>query len=110
MDAYASESNKVWREFDAGDLLFLILALVVFSDSREPNLYLIPASEWQNLNGLLKEVLAYREYKALKSPPEFGINLSARGIKAPGDFRVESSHERTFGGRASPETSAPFGP
>lgn len=75
----------------------LVVALAVFTDDREPDLFLIPATEWQQ-NGALKGVLVDKDYIGLKSIPEYGINLSAKGIRALEPFRFHTALEGIFGG------------
>jgi hypothetical protein len=50
-----------------------LLALVVLVEHAPPCLYLIPATAWQTPDA---QLLVDREYKGLKSRPEYGILLS----------------------------------
>ncbi len=79
----------------------LIAALEIFKDGHEPDLYLIPATEWQQLDVTSSGVLVYREYQGC---PEYGMNLSAKGIKALDPFRFHAALERIFGKRAAGDT------
>lgn len=54
----------------------LYMAVVVFKDGYHPKMYLIPATEWQKPNDLLRD----RDYEGLKSKPEWGINISAKNM------------------------------
>jgi hypothetical protein len=50
------------------------VALVLFSDGQLPNIYLIPSSVWRKPN----DTFVSRDYKGLKSKPEWGINISKK--------------------------------
>lgn len=76
----------------------LIAALAIFKDGCEPDLYLIPATEWQQLDLTSSGVLVYREYQG---GPEYGMKLSAKGIKALGRFRFDAASKRIFGEEAA---------
>lgn len=52
----------------------LFMAVVIFKDEFQPQLYLIPATEWQKPNDLLRD----KDYVGLKSKLEWGINISAK--------------------------------
>lgn len=56
----------------------LYMAVVMFKDNYQPKIYLIPATTWQKPNNLLRN----RDYEdqALKSKPEWGINISAKNM------------------------------
>ena len=54
----------------------LYAALVLFTDDKPPELYLIPSLAWQKPN----ELLVDHDYAGLKSVPEYGINLSRRNL------------------------------
>lgn len=68
----------------------LLLALVIFIEGKDPDLYLIPAREWIEPCPELKGILVDRNYPGLKSKPEYGINLSLKGIRALDGFRFET--------------------
>jgi hypothetical protein len=55
-----------------------LVALVIFEDGREPNLFLIPATAWLKPDNVLVD----RDYEGRKSAPEYGVNLSKKGILA----------------------------
>jgi hypothetical protein len=82
----------------------LLIALVIFRDGEEPDLFLVPAATWENPGDDLQGVLVIREYEGLKSPPEYGINLSRKGIKALNAFRFDSACVKFLGvdGQAEP--------
>ena len=58
-----------------------------------PELFLIPSTRWTSPD----ELFADRDYEALRSPPEYGINLSKKGIKALEPFRFDQTLEGIFG-------------
>lgn len=51
-----------------------IVCVANFIDGQEPDLYLIPAPEWNKPNELLRD----RNYEGKQSKPEWGINLSKK--------------------------------
>ncbi len=62
----------------------LLVALAIFNDGREPDLFLIPATAWLKPDGVLVD----RNYgEGRQSKPEYGINLSLRGITALERYR-----------------------
>jgi hypothetical protein len=73
----------------------LLLALVIFTDGEEPKLFLIPSVSWLKPDG----VLVSRDYEGLKSPPEYGINLSKKGIGALEKFDFNNISESLFGSK-----------
>lgn len=55
----------------------MLAAIVIFHNLKEPDLYLIPATAWLNPNSLFVS----RDYgEGKKSPPEWGLNLSAKNM------------------------------
>lgn len=55
----------------------MLAAIAIFHNLKTPELYLIPATAWLNPNPLL----ASRDYgEGKKSPPEWGVNLSAKNM------------------------------
>jgi hypothetical protein len=54
----------------------LFLSLLLFEENSLPKIYLIPANAWANTNTLFRD----KDYKGLKSKPEYGLNLSKRNI------------------------------
>jgi hypothetical protein len=67
----------------------LLAAVVVFVDGREPDLFIIPATQWRTPNGVFVD----RNYEGegLTSAPEYGLNLSKKGIKALEPFRFSAA-------------------
>ena len=61
----------------------LLLALVILHADSEPEMYLTPASAWQNA----KSPFADRDYDGLKSPPEYGLTVSPAAMAALEPFR-----------------------
>jgi hypothetical protein len=62
-----------------------LLALVVFHQDREPELYLIPMKAWMAPDALLVS----RDYPGKASKPEWGINLSAKNQRALDEYQFE---------------------
>lgn len=52
----------------------LLAAVVLSYQMREPQLYLMRATEWQNINDLFRD----RPYEGLQSKPEWGLNISEK--------------------------------
>ncbi len=71
----------------------LLAALAVFREAPEPDLFLIPATAWLQPN----DVLVDRDYADGRSAPEYGINLSQKGIKALEAFRFAAAMPGIFG-------------
>jgi hypothetical protein len=67
--------------------LHLYMVLVLFGDEKMPELYVIPAKTWQNLNSLFVS----RDYEkpGQKSSPEWGINLSEKNLEILCDYKFE---------------------
>ena len=63
----------------------LALALALFREGAEPDLYLIPSTVWLDP----KSPFVSREYEGLKSPPEYGLNLSAGALTTLEPYRLE---------------------
>jgi hypothetical protein len=63
----------------------LLVALAIFEDGSEPNLFLIQATRWNDIDAVFVD----RKYDGLKSKPEYGINLSKKGIKTLERFRFD---------------------
>jgi hypothetical protein len=71
----------------------LLVALAIFEDGHEPDLFLIPAARWEKPD----RVFVDRDYEGLKSPPEYGINVSKKAITALGEFHFTQALESIFG-------------
>jgi hypothetical protein len=71
----------------------LLVALALFENGREPDLFLIPASRWLTPDSVFVD----RQYEGLKSPPEYGINVSSRNAQALAEFRFANAFEPIFG-------------
>jgi hypothetical protein len=64
----------------------LAMALVLFRDGSPPDQFLIPAPRWREPEG----IFVSRDYGGgLKSVPEWGVNVSARGMSQLEPFRFE---------------------
>ncbi len=68
----------------------LLVAVALFENERLPNLYLIPATRWQQPDGLFVD----RDYEGLKSKPEWGLNLSRRNLGSLEKYEFEHIIER----------------
>jgi hypothetical protein len=54
----------------------LMLALVVFTNGKPPELFLIPSKDWKNSNCLL---VGY-DYEGKKSAPEWGVSITNKSM------------------------------
>lgn len=64
----------------------LYLVLLIFKEGMLPNVYMIPATAWQNSDELFKD----KNYEGLKSDPEFGLNLSLKNQPLLEPYRIEN--------------------
>lgn len=72
---------------------YLYLALALFSDGKQPDLYLIPSRAWEIPNALL----ASRDYgEGLASAPEWGLNISGKNMAALKPYRFKRSVTKLF--------------
>jgi hypothetical protein len=62
----------------------LLLALLLFKDGSLPDLYVIPATAWQQEDALLCE----KDYAGLKSKPEYELRLSKKNLVLLGKYRI----------------------
>lgn len=62
-----------------------LLALVLLRQGQAPDLYLIKSTVWRSPQG----PFVSRDYPGLKSPPEWGINVSGRWMEALEPHRFE---------------------
>ena len=67
-----------------------LVALVLLTEGREPDLFLIPMTAWLTPNALLAD----RNYAERKSDPEFGINVSGKNRTLLEQYRFQSVIER----------------
>lgn len=65
----------------------LFAAVAVFIEGEPPHLFLIPSIHWLYPNSLLVE----RDYKGLRSPPEWGLNISAKNWPVLDSYRIEKT-------------------
>jgi hypothetical protein len=63
------------------------IALVLFRDGDEPHLYLLPTTAWNAPNALFVD----HDYPGLKSPPEYGLNLSKRNLSLLEPFEFSAT-------------------
>jgi hypothetical protein len=71
----------------------LLLALTLFEDGSPPDQYLIPASRWGSPDRLFVD----RDYEGRASKPEYGLNLSRRGLAQLEPFRFNRAATDLFG-------------
>jgi hypothetical protein len=67
----------------------LLAAIVLFSDSEAPALYLVPSTTWRKPNALFVS----RDYVDKKTRPEWGLNLSERNLRLLAPFAFEETVE-----------------
>ncbi len=70
----------------------LWLALIIFTESELPSLYLIPSMNWANPDSLLVS----RDYIEKASKPEWGINLSKKNMSLLEPYRIENMADTLF--------------
>lgn len=66
----------------------LYLALGLFSDGKQPDLYLIPSCAWETPNALL---VSRDDVEGLASEPEWGLNISAKNMAVLESYSFERS-------------------
>jgi hypothetical protein len=73
-DGYVFMTKKSWDIEQKN----LHLILVIFDEDKTPDIFLIPATAWQDLNDLFR----FRAYDGAdyKSEPEYGLNLSQKNM------------------------------
>lgn len=64
----------------------LWLALVIFEQGKEPNLYLIPSSVWKTPDRLFVS----RDYEGKKSKPEWGLNISRKNLPTLANYQFDN--------------------
>ena len=65
----------------------LYLALLLFTDGQLPEIFLLPATAWNNEDDLLKD----RDFKDNKSKPEYGLNISKRNRHLLEKYQLEKT-------------------
>ena len=78
----------------------LYLVLVLFTEGKSPELYLIPSTAWLKSN----ELLVSHDYPGKKSKPEWGINLSKKNSPVLSEYEFDKVAEtirqqKPLGGR-----------
>lgn len=76
--------------FNSQDLS-LYLILIILKDGEHPDMYMIPASAWNNKESKL---LVYHAYEGKKSAPEYGVNLSARNQPELEQYKLDKMLEK----------------
>ena len=81
------KTNYVFMQKDKRDITNAntYLVLLLFDDGKLPDVYLVPATAWQNPNLLLCD----KDYEGLKSKPEYGINLSKKNMALLNIYKFE---------------------
>ena len=74
------------------DNLNLYMAVIVFREEEDPDLFLIPASAWKEPDALLRD----RNYDkpGQKSAPEYGLNLSNKNMPLLKKYYFEKAVEK----------------
>jgi uncharacterized membrane protein len=88
--SYVFITKKSWKQEEM-DRTNLYLALVILRDDQYPESFLIPSSAWLNPNALFCD-RKYQE-KGLKSPDEWGLNLSNKTIGLLDAYKIEKQVE-----------------
>lgn len=68
----------------------LFLAVALFAEGADPDLYLLPSTIWLEPSG----PFVSRDYENLKSPPEYGLNLSKAALAVLEQYRFETIVEK----------------
>ena len=65
------------------------LALCLFTEGKEPDLFLVPSTAWLTPNSLFAD----RNYdgEGMKSKPEWGLNVSQKNLEALSAFSFEKA-------------------
>ena len=80
---YVDKETKSWSEPLRENLY---LALVILKNNSSPSMFIIPASEWNNPNELLKS----NNYQgSVKSKPDWGINISKKNMEKLEKYNLE---------------------
>ena len=88
--------------FEPHEHLYLALALL-FREGEPPALYLVPSTAWHACDG----VFVGRDYDGRTSPPEWGINVSTRNLRALGVHAFDAAVARLLLAGAIPADVAP---
>jgi hypothetical protein len=72
---YIYITKDSWKKHGLRENLYL--AIVIMHNNKMPMIYFIPSTVWRTPNELFKD----KDYKGLKSKPEWGINLSKKNIE-----------------------------
>jgi len=68
----------------------LVAAIVLFSEGKPAESYLIPSLSWETPNGLLVS----RDYKGGKSKPDYGVNLSGKTSKLFEEYQFDKAVQK----------------
>lgn len=72
--------------FDISDTSFYVL-LLLLTDGEHPDIYIVPATAWNDANSKL---FVYHAYEGKQSRPEYGINLSVKNLPLLAPFKLEN--------------------
>jgi len=83
------QTNYIFMKKDKWNICDLntYLILMVFSDGKLPDVYLIPATAWKTPNSLLCD----KDYDGLKSAPEYGVNISKKNKPLLDAYKIEAA-------------------
>lgn len=70
-----------------------VVVLLIFTDGKLPDLYIIPSSAWENPNSLFADRNYDKEGQI--SQPEWGINLSRKNLPLLAKYKEESVFKMT---------------
>lgn len=72
------KTNYVFMRKDKWDINApnTYLILMIFSDYKVPDVYMIPATSWKTPDTLLRD----KDYVGLKSKPEYGVNIPKKNM------------------------------
>ena len=80
-NSYTFMSKDKWNINNQNTFLILLL----FTDDRMPDVYMIPAAAWKNPDALLSD----KDYVGLISKPEYGLNISKKNMPLLELFNIE---------------------
>ena len=63
-----------------------IVCILLFTDNRLPDVYIIPATAWLVENDLFKS----KDYEGLKSAPEWGLNFSKKNLSLLASYKIDN--------------------
>jgi hypothetical protein len=82
---YTFMSKDKWNIDEQNTYLILLL----FTDNKMPDVYMIPATSWKSPDALLVD----KDYVGFKSKPEYGVNISKKNLPLLERFSIEKTIE-----------------